>query len=454
MPPVVLAACPACASADSWHLQARWRAPSWRGGRTRWSPSCFRSGWCGPGARRWAGAWPAPCLAPQHCWLAALLLEAAQASIHWLLSLVNTAPCLQAREHILNLVGRTAPPDLLQRMTFLTFHHDPRILFIDTVRCGGAGCLHWGVCIWQGQGGRRMMAAARAAALELNDTRPSPSVADSHALMRSAFTLGNAYIAEVDIVLQETMVLREAHDIGGWRCSAVQALVGSTCAVQRGPWVPCRAPHLRRAGAASGAAGSQRPRLCAAPRVPPLLSPAHPLPTPNSLALPPLPPPVACRRVAADQAGNAARGQPRLCASRLGVFPQARALSASSASQCNSPSYSHHPLSAQTAKALPPPCIQHSVDPDACCGRPSHSAIMRRHSATAQVAPLLVQPPRSGLLGALAGRRRRHAPAARVRTPGSSLSCVVSGRHRCTACPANSLLLGFGLHALARGCNA
>ena len=40
----------------------------------------------------------------------------------------------QAREHILTLVGLSAPPDLLQRLTYLTYYHDPRIMFIDTVR--------------------------------------------------------------------------------------------------------------------------------------------------------------------------------------------------------------------------------------------------------------------------------------------------------------------------------
>ncbi|PRW59960.1 putative aldo-keto reductase 2 [Chlorella sorokiniana] len=69
----------------------------------------------------------------------------------------------QARQHLVNLVGRSAPPDLLQRLTYLAFYHDERVQKIDTVR---------------------------------------------------AFTLGNSYIAEVDIVLDPLMTLREAHDIG------------------------------------------------------------------------------------------------------------------------------------------------------------------------------------------------------------------------------------------------
>lgn len=40
----------------------------------------------------------------------------------------------QAREHILNLVGRSAPPELLQKLTFLAYHHDLRVRYIDTVR--------------------------------------------------------------------------------------------------------------------------------------------------------------------------------------------------------------------------------------------------------------------------------------------------------------------------------
>eukprot|EP00887_Chlorella_sp_A99_P004344 scaffold15.g4344.t1 len=69
----------------------------------------------------------------------------------------------QARQHILNLVGRAPPPSLLQKMTYLTYYHDPRITHIDTVR---------------------------------------------------AFSFGHKYIAEVDIVLPEDMPLGEAHDIG------------------------------------------------------------------------------------------------------------------------------------------------------------------------------------------------------------------------------------------------
>jgi divalent metal cation (Fe/Co/Zn/Cd) transporter len=40
----------------------------------------------------------------------------------------------QAREHVLNLVGLSAPPELLQKLTYLTYYHDPRVQLIDTVR--------------------------------------------------------------------------------------------------------------------------------------------------------------------------------------------------------------------------------------------------------------------------------------------------------------------------------
>ncbi len=39
-----------------------------------------------------------------------------------------------ARQHILNLVGVSAPPALLQKLTYLALYHDPRVQYIDTVR--------------------------------------------------------------------------------------------------------------------------------------------------------------------------------------------------------------------------------------------------------------------------------------------------------------------------------
>ncbi|XP_014679502.1 PREDICTED: metal tolerance protein 11-like isoform X2 [Priapulus caudatus] len=61
------------------------------------------------------------------------------------------------------LTGHTARPVFMQQLTWLSFHHDARILYIDTVR---------------------------------------------------AFHFGNNFIVEVDIVLPEDMLLREAHDVG------------------------------------------------------------------------------------------------------------------------------------------------------------------------------------------------------------------------------------------------
>eukprot|EP00761_Pharyngomonas_kirbyi_P003086 gb/GECH01003090.1/.p1 GENE.gb/GECH01003090.1/~~gb/GECH01003090.1/.p1 ORF type:complete len:448 (+),score=73.00 gb/GECH01003090.1/:1-1344(+) len=66
-------------------------------------------------------------------------------------------------EQIKYLVGKTAGPKFLQRLTYLAMNHDERIIKIDTVR---------------------------------------------------AFHFGSAFLVEMDIVLDEEMTLREAHDIG------------------------------------------------------------------------------------------------------------------------------------------------------------------------------------------------------------------------------------------------
>ncbi|TPX68755.1 hypothetical protein SpCBS45565_g02951 [Spizellomyces sp. 'palustris'] len=68
-----------------------------------------------------------------------------------------------AHEHIQYIVGKTAEPAFLQRVTYLTLTHDPRILQIDTCR---------------------------------------------------AYHAGNNFFVEVDIVLPPSMLLAEAHDIG------------------------------------------------------------------------------------------------------------------------------------------------------------------------------------------------------------------------------------------------
>ena len=41
----------------------------------------------------------------------------------------------QAYYNVMNLVGLSATPPFLQKLTYLCWNHDPRILQIDTVRC-------------------------------------------------------------------------------------------------------------------------------------------------------------------------------------------------------------------------------------------------------------------------------------------------------------------------------
>ena len=41
----------------------------------------------------------------------------------------------QAYYNVMNLVGLSATPQFLQKLTYLCWNHDPRILQIDTVRC-------------------------------------------------------------------------------------------------------------------------------------------------------------------------------------------------------------------------------------------------------------------------------------------------------------------------------
>ncbi len=66
----------------------------------------------------------------------------------------------QAYYNVMNLVGLSATPQFLQKLTYLCWNHDPRILQIDTVRWAlalpdllkipdcGAGCLLcWMLCI-------------------------------------------------------------------------------------------------------------------------------------------------------------------------------------------------------------------------------------------------------------------------------------------------------------------
>ncbi|XP_073273145.1 metal tolerance protein 10-like isoform X2 [Primulina huaijiensis] len=66
-------------------------------------------------------------------------------------------------ENVRSLIGRTAPPDFLAKLTYLVWNHDKEIQHIDTVR---------------------------------------------------AYTFGSHYFVEVDIVLPEDMLLSQAHNIG------------------------------------------------------------------------------------------------------------------------------------------------------------------------------------------------------------------------------------------------
>jgi len=68
-----------------------------------------------------------------------------------------------ALENVKNMVGLSASPELLQKLTFMCYNHHSEVMKIDTVR---------------------------------------------------AYTFGPRYIAEVDVVLPDNMPLQQAHDIG------------------------------------------------------------------------------------------------------------------------------------------------------------------------------------------------------------------------------------------------
>lgn len=53
----------------------------------------------------------------------------------------------QAYMNVMNLVGLSASPQFLQKLTYLCWNHDPRILQIDTVRCAAAQLLHVSQCM-------------------------------------------------------------------------------------------------------------------------------------------------------------------------------------------------------------------------------------------------------------------------------------------------------------------
>uniref|UniRef100_A0A7S0YIJ4 Cation efflux protein cytoplasmic domain-containing protein n=1 Tax=Polytomella parva TaxID=51329 RepID=A0A7S0YIJ4_9CHLO len=69
----------------------------------------------------------------------------------------------QAMEHVRNLVGVSASPEYLQKLTYLALHHDPAIRQLDTVR---------------------------------------------------AYSIGDRWLVEMDIVLDAEMPLKDAHTVG------------------------------------------------------------------------------------------------------------------------------------------------------------------------------------------------------------------------------------------------
>ncbi len=71
--------------------------------------------------------------------------------------------CQTGIEHVRHLTGRSADSTLLKKLTWLACNHDRRVLLVDTVR---------------------------------------------------AFHFGVRFLVEIDIVLPEDMLLREAHDVG------------------------------------------------------------------------------------------------------------------------------------------------------------------------------------------------------------------------------------------------
>ena len=79
----------------------------------------------------------------------------------------------QLREQVRNLSGYKAKPEFLQKITWLTLHHSPLIQKIDTVR---------------------------------------------------AFHFGTSFLVEVEVILPETMSLKEAHDIGDGLQSKLESI--------------------------------------------------------------------------------------------------------------------------------------------------------------------------------------------------------------------------------------
>lgn len=127
----------------------------------------------------------------------------------------------QAYYNVMNLVGLSATPPFLQKLTYLCWNHDPRILQIDTVRCSApsppASRLTKVLC---GQ----IMSQRVTVVVMVNSSsclqhffvctvRMLFSMLAHPVAVRRAYTFGDSYLAEVDIVLPASMSVAESHDI-------------------------------------------------------------------------------------------------------------------------------------------------------------------------------------------------------------------------------------------------
>ncbi|CAI6004004.1 unnamed protein product [Closterium sp. NIES-64] len=95
-------------------------------------------------------------------------------------------------ENVNSLTGRSAPPEFLQKITYLCWNHHEAILAIDTVRAYTFGTLYFTEVD---------VVLPRDMPLELG-------------VMGEAYTFGTLYFTEVDVVLPRDMPLEETHDIG------------------------------------------------------------------------------------------------------------------------------------------------------------------------------------------------------------------------------------------------
>lgn len=57
--------------------------------------------------------------------------------LRWYLLKLWSYPC------VVSLVGQTAPPEVLQKLTYLVLRHDPQIKRVDTVRAYTFGVLYF-----------------------------------------------------------------------------------------------------------------------------------------------------------------------------------------------------------------------------------------------------------------------------------------------------------------------